>query len=107
MREDHKVRISTRLELWEKQNHKCVYCNRTISKEQASLDHIIPIDEMSQEDVRILGKNNLIVCCKRCNKEKLNYIVFTNLYDRIVYPIINIPYFFQLNYIQRNKFKDK
>ena len=102
MREDHKFRISTRERLWEEQDHKCAYCNRRITKDQASLDHIIPIIHIEKN----YGETNLIVCCKRCNKEKLDYIVFTNLFDRIIYPIVDIPYFHRVNYIQKNKFKN-
>jgi len=100
-REDHKVRISTRERLWKEQEGICVYCKRHIPLEKASLDHIIPVNKIETQ----YSQENLVCCCKRCNKEKLDYIVFTNLFDRIIYPVIDVPYFFQARYIQRN-FKD-
>lgn len=102
MRESHEFRISTREKLWKEQGGRCSYCNKTITKEQASLDHVCPINLTKKTNYDI---NGYVVTCKRCNKEKDNHIIFTNLYDRIVYPLVDIPYFFQSNYIQRNKFK--
>ena len=102
MREDHKFRIETRERLWEEQDHKCGYCDREITKEKASLDHIIPVIHAQEAYM----KDNFIVACKRCNKEKLDYIVFTNLFDKLIYPVIDVPYFFQAKYIQTNKFKE-
>jgi len=104
MREDARFRITTREKLWEEQNHRCGYCNQVITKEQASLDHIIPVNSTKEP---VYNEDSYIVTCKRCNKEKLDYIVFTNLYDRIVYPIITIPYFFHYSYITSNWLKEK
>lgn len=101
-RESHEFRINTRNRLFKEQNGKCAYCGKPI-KGKPSLDHIIPV---------ILGaelyqKDNYIVTCIKCNKAKGDHIVFTNLYDRIIYPIVDIPYFAQWDYIQTNKFKEK
>lgn len=104
MRESHEFRITTREKLWKEQKGKCAYCDRIITKEKASLDHVIPLDLTKESNYDIDG---YVVTCKRCNKEKGNHIVFTNLIDKIVYPIVDIPYFFQANYIQRNKFKNE
>ena len=100
-REEHKVRISTREKLWKEAKGVCPYCNKKVPLEKASLDHIIPVNQI--EENTNYGPENLTFCCKSCNKMKLDYIVFTNLYDRIVYPIVDIPYFFQARYIQFNK----
>ena len=100
-RESHQNRIKTRELLWSKQKHRCAYCKKDILLKDASLDHIIPIvilDEKSYEE-------NLIVTCKRCNRDKGNKIIFTNLYDGVIYPIVDIPYFFNSVYIQKNKSK--
>lgn len=101
-REEHKVRISTRERLWKEQKGICSYCERKIKIELASLDHIIPV-ELNDE---LLGETNLTVTCISCNKRKGNMIIFTNLYDKKVYPILDIPYFFHYNDIVFNK-KDK
>ena len=48
-------------------NAKCLYCERSLTEENATADHIIPISEG--------GNNcqvNLIVCCKECNNERGN-----------------------------------
>jgi 5-methylcytosine-specific restriction endonuclease McrA len=101
MREEHSVRISTRLKLWKQQDKKCAYCGNVIASGKASLDHIIPIIKLDKP----LGETNLIVCCKRCNNNKGDHIIFTNLYDGIIYPLIDIPYFFRARYIQTNNKK--
>lgn len=101
-REDHNVRIKTRHELWKKQNGKCAYCGKTVAPDKTSLDHVIPINRIEEN----YGSDNLVMTCKSCNINKLDYIVFSNLFDRIVYPIIDVPVFFRYNYIIKN-FKDR
>lgn len=99
MRESSKFRIKKRKELFEKQKGVCVYCNELITG-KPELDHIIPVVHGNG-----IGEDNFVVCCKRCNKNKGSYIVFSLLYDRVIYPIIDIPYFFRSSYITKNKFK--
>jgi len=103
MREDAKTRVETRNRLWKEQNKTCPYCRKKIPVEFASLDHVMPIDRLTPEDVKILGPANLIVCCKRCNRAKGNYVVFSNIYDREIYPIIDVPVIFQDYYIHCTK----
>lgn len=46
-------------------NPKCIYCDNTLTEENATSDHIIPIS--------LKGSNcqvNLTVCCKKCNNER-------------------------------------
>ena len=95
MREDHKTRISTREKLYKDQNGICIYCGKHITIDKASLDHIIPVLHLEEN----LGESNLVMCCKRCNKLKDNMIVFSNLYDRIIYPILEHKYVYQDYYI--------
>jgi CRISPR/Cas system Type II protein with McrA/HNH and RuvC-like nuclease domain len=99
MREDHAVRINTRRRLWEEQNKICAYHNEHIPYGDASLDHIIPVVLLEE----MIGEDNLIVCCKNCNESKGNHIVFSNLYDRVIYPLISIPVIFQDRYIHNTK----
>jgi 5-methylcytosine-specific restriction endonuclease McrA len=101
MRESHKDRIRIREELWEKQNKICVYCKSVISYEQASLDHIIPVILLEEN----IGQDNLVVCCKACNKSKGKHIVFTNLLDKEIYPMVHIPRIFRLKYIVKERKK--
>jgi uncharacterized protein (TIGR02646 family) len=99
MREDAKTRISTRTRLWKEQKGLCPYCKKSIKLEQASLDHIVPVDKLDKN----YGEDNLIVCCKRCNKNKGNHIIFQNIYDGEFYPMVDIPVFFQYDYITSTK----
>lgn len=101
-REEPIVRIETRHRLWKEQKGICPYCGNHVDPSKASLDHIIPVNHTEEN----YGPENLVMTCKRCNKEKLDYIVFTNLYDKVIYPVIDVPFVFRSGYIQKN-FKDK
>ena len=74
-REEHKHRINIRTKLWEEQNHICEYCKCEILKEEASLEHIIPVVHLHNN----IGEDNLVVICKQCNYNKGNHIIFFNL----------------------------
>lgn len=102
MRETHQDRINLRKKKWKEQQGVCGYCNRPVALEHASLDHIIPVEALDEN----LGEANLIMTCKRCNRMKGNHIVYTNLFDKLVYPMVEVPYFFQWSNIIKN-FKDK
>jgi len=100
MRESHEFRIQKRKELYEAQNGICGLCNRPI-KGEPSLDHVIPLSlgaELYQE-------GNYICTCIRCNKAKGDRVIFTNLFDGLIYPIVDVPRFFRADYIQTNNFK--
>lgn len=99
MREEHNLRIFTRKQLYKEQNKICIYCGKKISYENASLDHIIPVLHLEEN----IGINNLVMCCKKCNKNKDSYFVFTNLFDKIIYPMISIPVIFQDRFIHNTK----
>ena len=49
----------------EKKNARCIYCNRKLNIQNATMDHIVPISKG--------GNNcqvNLITCCFVCNNER-------------------------------------
>lgn len=97
-REEHKDRIRIRHEKWKEQKGICVYCKKQVKPDKASLDHIIPVirlDDMSDD-------SNLVVCCKSCNVNKGDHIIFTNMYDKEIYPMVDIPYIFHANRIIKN-----
>jgi len=99
LREDPNFRITTRQRLYEDQGRICVYCKEDVIN--PTLDHIIPI--LHIEDNNDCYKDNYVVCCEECNKSKGEQIIFSNLIDREIYPIIETPYFFRSKYIQFNK----
>ena len=101
MREEHKFRITTREMIFKEQGGICIYCKKPIVG-KPSLDHIIPIEHHEP-----YADGNYVVTCIPCNKRKGNRIVFSNLFDREIYPIIDIPYFFKWDYIQTNNFKER
>lgn len=98
MRESHDFRTSTRARLFKEQKGVCVYCKRPI-KGKPSLDHVIPLHHMEENDEHL---ENYVVTCIGCNKRKGDLIVFSNLADREIYPMIDTPYFFRVYDIQFN-----
>lgn len=98
-REDGQFRIATRERLFIEQGGICYLCGNLILG-KPSLDHIIPL-----EDHEPYADGNYAVCHSSCNKTKQSHIIFTNLYDRLIYPIIDIPYIFRLDYIQTNRIR--
>jgi CRISPR/Cas system Type II protein with McrA/HNH and RuvC-like nuclease domain len=58
----------TRKRLYLRDNHTCVYCNRSIytnSNLVLSIDHVTPV-ELGGDN----SHSNLVTCCKRCNSRK-------------------------------------
>jgi 5-methylcytosine-specific restriction endonuclease McrA len=53
--------------LKENKNAKCIYCEKKLSPETATTDHIIPISEGGNNT-----QVNLMVCCFDCNNERGN-----------------------------------
>ena len=108
MRETKQQRIALRKRLIKEQDNKCAYCGRHILDDQsqyynnrATLDHVIPVVELDE----IIGDENLVVACKTCNTNKDAFFIFTNLIDKIIYPIVDVPYFFKVKDIQSNGYK--
>lgn len=48
-------------------NSKCIYCKTSLTLENATADHIVPISEGGNN-----SQVNLIVCCENCNSERGN-----------------------------------
>ena len=103
MRESKQFRLNTRETLFTEQKGVCVYCGEMI-KGKPSLDHVIPLDLMEENDEHI---ENYVVCCTPCNKNKGNRVVFSNLMDRIIYPMIDVDYYFRVKDIIKNRIKEK
>ena len=59
-----KVKPAMRKEIGERQDWKCVYCGRDISK-RSSIDHIVPVEHGGQSNIE-----NLQMTCLRCNQSK-------------------------------------
>jgi 5-methylcytosine-specific restriction endonuclease McrA len=53
--------------LKENENAKCIYCNKKLTHENATADHIIPISEGGNN-----AQINLVVVCFDCNNERGN-----------------------------------
>ena len=47
------------------QNGVCYYCDASVDKSSATMDHVVPISQGGKST-----KGNIVVCCKSCNTEK-------------------------------------
>lgn len=43
----------------------CHYCGGTFSRDELTLDHIVPVARGGRST-----RGNLVVCCRKCNQEK-------------------------------------
>ena len=60
-----RVRVSEklRMEIFKRDNFKCVICGATKDDDCMEIDHIVPVSEGGNND-----KENLRTTCRRCNK---------------------------------------
>lgn len=99
MRESAENRINKRAKLLKAQKNICGYCKKPI-KDNPQLEHIIPVILGGSNDI-----SNQIVTCKPCNDRKRDFIVFSLIEDRLLYPVLDIPFFFRAKEIQSNGYK--
>lgn len=60
-----KTKKTLRDRLWEWQEGRCRWCNRQVRKNEATLDHIVPVAMGGASDV-----SNCCVACEECNRER-------------------------------------
>lgn len=53
-------------EIYYRDGGMCLWCHQYISKEDATLDHLIPIGRGGKK----LAKENITICCQQCNNDK-------------------------------------
>ena len=51
--------------LWKEQEGKCHYCKKSIKREEATMDHVIPI-----KNTKYHSTANCVVSCGPCNQKK-------------------------------------
>jgi 5-methylcytosine-specific restriction endonuclease McrA len=56
---------NARMKAWKRQRGQCYYCNGTVAKHKATLDHRIPASNGGN-----LQDGNAVMACRRCNEEK-------------------------------------
>tara|TARA_B100000161_G_scaffold265403_1_gene241458 strand:+ start:398 stop:748 length:351 start_codon:yes stop_codon:yes gene_type:complete len=66
-RERKKAKELRKSSWWKEQVSKgiCYYCNKKISPNEITMDHILPIVRGGKSN-----KSNCVVCCKDCNNKK-------------------------------------
>lgn len=56
---------NARMRAWKRQKGQCHYCNATVAKHKATLDHRVPACVGGN-----LQDGNAVMACRRCNEEK-------------------------------------
>lgn len=64
-----KKKKSIKRYLFERENHRCWFCNKELKFRQISLDHYLPKSAQGPEEIF-----NYVLSCKGCNKLKRNQI---------------------------------
>ncbi len=66
-KEKEKARQLRKSQWWQAKLNKgiCHYCGEKFSKEELTMDHILPLARGGKS-----SKGNLVVACKKCNNEK-------------------------------------
>ncbi len=62
---DHYNVRENRLKVYEKDDYKCKYCDKQLTRFTATLDHIKPVAEGGDN-----GLENLVTACLDCNSRK-------------------------------------
>lgn len=53
-------------------NYTCQYCGAKLSRENSTIDHIIPVEICRLQGIRASSWSNCICSCERCNRKKAN-----------------------------------
>lgn len=64
----YKTTIKNVVNLLERQDYKCIYCNTKITGQNATCEHIKAYSKIWKKH----HNNNIAIACKRCNKLKWN-----------------------------------
>lgn len=59
--------ILQRIEILTRDRHKCRYCQCAVTIESANIDHVVPYKYGGLTEI-----DNLVACCRACNKAKGN-----------------------------------
>lgn len=62
--------IWSRRAVFSRDGYKCVYCNAQLTRETATLDHVIPRIACEKAGIRPSSFGNTVCCCQRCNAIK-------------------------------------
>ena len=57
-----------------KSGKKCFYCGKKLKKDEATIEHIIPLDLGGLNDIK-----NMVCACEKCNHEKGNSILYKHI----------------------------
>lgn len=53
------------------QNATCYYCNKRLTKDEVTMDHILPLSKGGKST-----KGNIVISCKECNNLKKDASIF-------------------------------
>lgn len=79
-KEREKARALKKTSWWQNKLHNgiCYYCNLKFEIKDLTMDHIVPIARGGTST-----KNNVVVCCNKCNQDKKLKIPVEDFLDKI------------------------
>lgn len=66
------ARRQFRQHIFEEWGWKCAYCDRQLTEDTATIDHVLPKHKGGQN-----VKNNMVCCCCKCNRNKGSSLLST------------------------------
>lgn len=66
---DREIKLS-RQSIIQRDDNKCIYCGKSFSTKDLTIDHIVPKSRGGTNNY-----DNLASCCKRCNFKKSNFLL--------------------------------
>jgi 5-methylcytosine-specific restriction endonuclease McrA len=74
----HFVHVPQRNATWSRRavfsrdNYTCVYCGEKLTRETATVDHLIPQEQCRKQNIRASTWGNTACACMKCNLRKAN-----------------------------------
>lgn len=64
--------VYSRRAIFSRDNYTCQFCGKKLSREDATVDHLIPVEECKRLNIRASTFTNCTTSCAPCNRKKRN-----------------------------------
>lgn len=64
--------VWSRRAVFSRDHYTCVYCGTSLSREDATIDHLTPRETCAKNGIRASTWTNTVTSCPKCNRRKAN-----------------------------------